>query len=160
MKQNFDKALALTLKYEGGYSDDPYDPGGATREGVTQTTYNVYRRGKGLPRRSVRLMEDEERDDIYHAKYWEEVDADRLPSGVDALAFDIAVNSGPARARRFLAECEGLGLKARIDWLDHARRSFWRSLETYWRFGKGWNTRENDLYQHALALAQREVDVA
>ena len=38
MQKNFDTALKLTLKYEGGFVNDPYDPGGATNYGVTIAT--------------------------------------------------------------------------------------------------------------------------
>ena len=49
--ENFQACLAFTLKYEGGRSNDPHDPGGPTMEGVTQATYDAYRvikaRGRG-----------------------------------------------------------------------------------------------------------------
>ena len=41
--ENFDRALALTLKFEGGYADNPADPGGATNMGVTRATLSRVR---------------------------------------------------------------------------------------------------------------------
>jgi len=154
MKENFPKGMALTLKYEGGYVDDPYDPGGATNAGVTQATYNVFCRHRGRGARPVKLMTPDERDEIYRAQYWDEVDCDALASGVDVLAFDIAVNSGPGRARAFLCGAPNEPI-ACVHYLDSRRRSFWRGIMTFWRFGRGWMARENDLLEHALLLAQR-----
>ena len=42
MDDNFDTCLAFTLKEEGGYSDNPADPGGATNMGITLATYRQW----------------------------------------------------------------------------------------------------------------------
>jgi hypothetical protein len=47
MKESFPAALAATLQYEGGYSNHPKDPGGATMRGVTQRVYDAWRRTAG-----------------------------------------------------------------------------------------------------------------
>ena len=39
---NFDTCLAFTLKAEGGYSDNPADPGGPTNMGITLATYRQW----------------------------------------------------------------------------------------------------------------------
>lgn len=160
MRTNFQEALRLTLKYEGGFSNDPYDPGGATMKGVTQGTYNVYRAHKNLPRQSVRLISDAELQDVYKAGYWDEIGGDALPAGVDALAFDVAVNSGPGRARAWLAASANMAPADRVKYLDNRRRSFYRGLKTFWRFGKGWMARENDLFAHASDMLHSATQVA
>ena len=53
MLQNFQKALKLVLAHEGGWSDHPEDPGGATNFGVTQRVYDAFRRNRGNPRRKL-----------------------------------------------------------------------------------------------------------
>lgn len=35
---NFKKAFEKTIIFEGGYSDHPYDPGGKTKYGITEST--------------------------------------------------------------------------------------------------------------------------
>ncbi|MBZ9653563.1 glycosyl hydrolase 108 family protein [Phyllobacterium lublinensis] len=40
MKAKFSSALANVLVHEGGYSNHPKDPGGATMWGVTQRVYD------------------------------------------------------------------------------------------------------------------------
>ncbi|MFD2053036.1 glycosyl hydrolase 108 family protein [Mesorhizobium calcicola] len=42
MDRNFAWALALVLKSEGGWSDNPADPGGATMKGVTLANSSRY----------------------------------------------------------------------------------------------------------------------
>ena len=74
--ENFQACLAFTLKYEGGRSNDPRDPGGRTMEGVImmQATYNAYRDKKALVRKDVFTIEAAERDEIYRNEYWDHID--------------------------------------------------------------------------------------
>ena len=153
MKDNFAACLALVLKHEGGYSDNLHDPGGATMQGVTQKTYDDYRQLRGRVKTSVRGMTPVERDDIYRGLYWSPIGADALPAGVDLLAFDIAVNSGPGRVLEWLRATTGLGQVARIKALDSKRRGFWRALKIFSVFGRGWMARENDVYAAAMRMA-------
>src|ERR1700722_18553072 len=95
---NFTQALSQVLRHEGGVCDDPRDPGGRTNCGITQANYDVYRKSKGLPPHDVYLMADNERDDIYRTRYWDAVRGDQLPSGLDYVVFDGAVNSGVAQS--------------------------------------------------------------
>jgi Putative secretion activating protein len=107
----FRACLAETLKWEGGWSNHPADPGGPTMKGVIQRVYDAWREKNGLPRRSVRLIEDHEVEAIYRENYWNIVRGDELPPGVDLAVFDFGVNSGPARAARYLQKV----LKVKID---------------------------------------------
>lgn len=104
MRENFAASLKQTLYYEGGFSNHPDDAGGATQCGIIQTVYDGYRRRKGLIPRSVRYLTDDERDGIYRQLYWDKVDGDALPVGVDFCVFDAAVNSGPSRGARWLQQ--------------------------------------------------------
>jgi lysozyme family protein len=112
MPDRFTACLAETLRWEGGWSNDPYDPGGATMRGVIQRVYDGWRDGQRLPRRSVRLIEDGELQAIYRANYWALVRGDELPAGVDLAVFDAGVNCGPGTAVRMLQQALGGGLKA------------------------------------------------
>lgn len=157
MKSNFDKSLKYTLAWEGGYSDHPDDPGGKTNFGVTAAVYNAYRRAKGLPIRHVREITMAEVKDIYKRQYWDRVQGDRLPVGLDYAMFDYAVNSGVARAASALQEVLGLkrdGVVGEItlskipdeqervvEALCRQRYAFVRRLSTWKSFGKGWTRR-------------------
>jgi lysozyme family protein len=139
---SFPRALAFTLKYEGGKSDDSRDPGGRTNQGVTQATYNTYRKNKGLVQSDVYAMLSQERDEIYKHGYWDKVTGDSLPSGVDLCVFDYAVNSGPERALRAYALI-GRGKKPAeaIHAVCSSRLSFLHALRTWSFFGTGWSKR-------------------
>ena len=53
-KENFEKAMKFVFSIEGGYSDKKNDRGGKTNYGVTQTTYDEYRKSKNLELESVK----------------------------------------------------------------------------------------------------------
>lgn len=86
---DFARALPWILAHEGGWSDDPMDPGGATNYGITLAT--AQRHGittkdelKGIPSAKVAS--------IYYMDYWrfDGVDDQRVATKV----FDMAVNFG------------------------------------------------------------------
>lgn len=95
MGDNFPTALALVLKAEGGFVNDPHDPGGATNFGITQSVYDAYRATEKVAKQSVRLIASAEVALIYRRQYWAAVQGDSLPAGVSYCVFDEAVNSGP-----------------------------------------------------------------
>lgn len=154
MKNSFNNALAFTLKYEGGRSNNPNDPGGRTNQGVTQHTYDAYRLSKSVRQQDVYAMTNIERDDIYRHGYWDEVTGDSLNSGVDLCVFDFAVNSGPARALRTYASV-GHGKKPSdaIHAVCDRRLSFLHALQTWAFFGTGWARRVAACEVEALKLA-------
>ena len=159
MKANFPVALKLTLKYEGGFVNNPHDPGGATNMGITIATLS-HELGRQATVNDVRNMSKDTASEIYRKKYWLTIGGDFLPSGVDILAFDIAVNSGPGRALQWLKECHGQTPSQQVAYLDKRRRNFYRALKTFAYFGRGWMARENDLHGHALALLEPTHAVA
>lgn len=168
---NFDRALPLVLKHEGGYVNHPKDPGGATNKGVTQATYNAWRRGKGQATQDVRLITSAEVAAIYRRQYWDAVRCDDLPPGVDYAAFDYAVNSGPGRAAKDLQRTVGASPDGSIGAntiaavmasgtpavvaarLCDRRLTFLKGLKTWATFGKGWARRVADVRSTAVAWA-------
>lgn len=105
MGTSFDQALAFILKFEGGYSNHPSDTGGETNKGVTALVYNAYRTRLSLPVRSVKLIEDDEVAAIYIKGYWNPCKCNMLPSPLNLLVFDMAVNSGTLKAIKTLQGC-------------------------------------------------------
>ena len=102
MADNFDVCLAFTLREEGGYVDDPADPGGATNMGITLATYRQWSDNPGLGSTQVQDMTERTVRVIYRALYWNPLRADALPLGVDLSVFDMGVNAGIWRSARLL----------------------------------------------------------
>lgn len=166
---NYLACLKAVLVEEGGNSDDPRDPGGRTSRGVTQKVYDAYRERKGQAHRDVYLMDDIELRNIYKFQYWNEINGDYLPAGVDLVIFDYAVNSGPRRAIRDAQLLMGIQsdgtmgnlslqeiLKEDPDEFIEAyqkrRLAFLHSLGTWGTFGSGWTKRVNRIKAKALQM--------
>jgi lysozyme family protein len=97
MQQNFEKALACTLREEGGFTSDPRDSGGPTNLGVTQRVWETFI-GHRVDEAAMRALTLDDVRPLYRAFYWNKIAGDALPSGLDLALFDFAVNSGPYRA--------------------------------------------------------------
>lgn len=155
MKQNFNDCLNRLLKDEGGYTNDPVDPGGPTNFGITIYDYRKYISPKGTAL-DVRRMSVDQAKTIYRSKYWDALSCDDLPSGVDYTVFDYGVNSGLGRPRKCLKRFSGLTGIQLINAINDERMAFLRSLHTYSRFGKGWARRVAGVRSHSIELANRK----
>lgn len=168
---NFGQSLVKVLAYEGGYSNDPGDPGGATMWGITHIDYDGYRSIKGLPLQDVRKITVAERDEIYHNKYWMKSRGDELPPGVDFVVFDGAVNSGVSQSIKWLQRAVGVPADgapgdvtlaatlvhpdkhALVNKICDQRLVFLQSLKIWSIFGRGWGARVANVRATGLAWA-------
>ena len=172
-QDRFPRAFALLRVHEGGYVNHPKDPGGATNKGVTQRTYDFYRRRRGQEPRNVRQITDAEVEAIYRGQYWNAVKADDLPPGVAYCVFDAAVNSGPGQAARWLQRQIGAGVdgvvgnetitKAReadpvalINGYCDSRLAFMKRLKHWSTFKNGWTRRVAEVRAQAINWAQAQ----
>lgn len=173
MKQNFEASLDFVLAHEGGWVDHPQDPGGATMKGVTLSTYSNWL-GRRASKDELRNIPQNHLREIYKTQYWDAVCGDDLPSGVDYVVFDMAVNSGPGRAARTLQTAAGtvpdgkIGQKTLaivkaqdadtlIATFQRNRQNFLESLSTFATFGKGWTRRVNEAGDVARKQLARKV---
>ena len=168
MKANFPQSLGATLRYEGEWSDHPKDPGGATMKGVTLATFRkLY---PSATKADLRKISDADLQRIYRNGYWVPVGGDDLPSGLDHVAFDGGVNSGPSRGVRWLQAGLGMARDGKIGKATlaaarvadpvpvirralAARGGFLRGLPTWRTFGKGWSRRLAEVEAFAVSLA-------
>lgn len=152
---NFAAALAFTLSQEGGFVDNPADPGGATNKGITLVTYQRYVRTNGTVA-DLASIPDEFVESVYRDAYWRQVNGDNLPAGVDLLVFDMAVNAGPSASAKLLqsavgetqdgiigprtlaatAAASGLVATLAADQMRH-----YLGLPAFSTFGRGWTNR-------------------
>jgi lysozyme family protein len=96
--------LKFVLKWEGGLTDDPDDPGGRTNRGITQREYDRFRKSKGLPTQDVAEISDDEVNEIYYRNYWKAVRCDELPVPLRLVVFDTAVNMGVMTSVKLLQQ--------------------------------------------------------
>lgn len=74
-------AIPKILKWEGGWADNPKDPGGATMKGITLNTFIGYRLKNNLPKPSkddLRKISDKEWAEVFKEEYWDEIRADDI----------------------------------------------------------------------------------
>jgi len=167
---NFIACFAETESFEGGYVDNPHDPGGATLKGVTQSVYATWLFNHGRPDAPVKNASDADIQAIYRFQYWDAVRGDDLYDGLDLVMVDSGWGSGPVTAIEWLQRLLGVevdghfgaltlaALKPHVNSADFinqlcARRmAFFRSLNTWRYFGAGWATRLNGIQAKALAM--------
>jgi lysozyme family protein len=95
-----DDIIAFVIGLEGGYVDNPADPGGSTKYGITQRYLNMAHGanpGLDLPGSVIELNMTQAAD-LYANDQWIAIHGDGLPWGLALLAFDMAVNQGPRKA--------------------------------------------------------------
>ena len=173
MRDSFQRALQQVLHHEGGWSDHPADPGGATMKGVTLKTYSDWL-GRPATKDELREIPDAHIEAIYRERYWNAVRGDDLPPGIDMMVFDFAVNAGRKRAILTLQQAVDMPIAqqdgaigpgtlaaVRDKWnrmgvssvaTNYAtlRELFYRNLSTFETFGRGWLRRN----EAVLAMAR------
>ncbi len=95
---SFKQSLSIVLAFEGGYINDPHDPGGETNFGISKKEY---------PTLNIKSLTKDKVADIYKRDYWDKCRCDRLHPGVALLVFDTAVNMGVHTAIIMLQQVSG-----------------------------------------------------
>jgi len=176
----FDFALAHVLKMEGGWSNDPGDPGGATNFGITIGDYARHRgirlndsTAPGLEA-ELRHISPETVRGIYHQTYWLGSRSDLLPGAPAVMHFDAAVNHGVAGAARMLQAAAGVDTDgiigpitigaarsanqmALVNRYANIRRAAYRRLRIFSIFGRGWLIRVDQTVAAAKTMANVTV---
>ena len=152
VKGRLSVGLSFTLTWEGGFVDNPADPGGATNKGITQAVYSDYLKRSARPPRRVKDIKLTEVVDIYRLRYWLPAGCDVCDAPVAVARFDTAVNFGLGGLREILhiatATNNHSGIPAAIR-IVAARRAHRSSLILHNPklsvFRKGWANRDNAL---------------
>jgi lysozyme family protein len=168
MKDNWQSAFKMMLASEGGYVHHPADPGGMTNLGVTKRVWEEWV-GRESNEKEMRSLTPEMVEPLYKRKFWDACKCDDLPTGVDYLVFDFAVNAGVGRSAKILQAAVGAtqdgaigpktlaAVKAQdpaelIQKFSDAKEAFYRSLNTFPTFGKGWLNRVAAVKVKATAM--------
>ena len=168
MKENWEQCFALILKNEGGYVDNPKDPGGATNLGCTKAVWEEWI-GHPVTKDDIKALTPSDVMPLYKKRYWDAIKGDDLPIGVDYAVFDLAINSGTGRAAKTLQSAIGVSSDGKIGpatiaaleaanpreiatKVCEARLAFLQSLPTYATFGKGWSRRVAEVEDMAFKM--------
>ena len=148
-KQIFDRLIG----HEGGYVNDPRDPGGETNWGVTKRTAQA----NGYTG-DMKTMTRQQAYEIYHRAFWVRYQCDQMPPAIAYQFFDAAVNHGFGNASRMLQRAVGVlddGIIGKYSLeainrnpisdtlmvLNGERLNFYTRLNNFERYGKGWVNR-------------------
>ncbi len=138
MRDNFEKSVAFVLRREGGYVNDPNDPGGETKYGISKRSY---------PDIDIKALTEKQAKGIYRRDYWDRAGCSVLVWPMCLVHFDACVNLGISRATEIKAKASG--------WTDYLflRLEFYSGLadrrpgsRVYLR---GWINRVLDLWREA-----------
>jgi lysozyme family protein len=113
----FEQALTHTLQFEGGYVDDPADPGGETKYGISK------RANPDVDIAHLTLVAARE---IYRARYWQRPGFDQVAQvspDIAARLFDLGVNCGPVAAGKMLQRAINIVCTGTV---PQHRRAPWR----------------------------------
>lgn len=168
----FDAAQAFVLVAEGGFVNNPKDPGGMTNLGVTKRAWEKWV-GHPVTEADMRALTPAMVKPFYKATYWRPINGDKLPPAIALLVYQAAVNEGVKRAAEFLqsevgANADGdigsltcvavrnkvaaVGVAALVKIYCDAQRAYYRSLPTFPTFGTGWLARVDNASAAALKL--------
>ena len=164
----FEKCLKFTLQFEGGFVNNPKDPGGPTNLGVTQATLSNFI-GRQATIAEVKALTAATVAPIYKLKFWDHVGGDNLPEGIDLAVFDFGVHSGPSRGVMGLQRALNLAddgkpgpvtfaaagkadAKATVNAICDGRMDFLKKLKVFKSFSKGLTSRVDKCRKAALSM--------
>ena len=104
MLTKFDDIIEVVLEHEGGYVNDPKDPGGETNFGIAKRSH---------PDEDIKNLTKEDAKRIYYQDYWMKNRVPQIPDQLKHIYFDMCVNQGRSRAVKILqqtANAKGAGL--------------------------------------------------
>lgn len=136
---SFGTALTHVLGWEGGYVNDPRDPGGETKYGISKRAY---------PAEDIKNLTVERAAELYKRDYWDLCGCGQLPPGAGLLLFDTAVNCGVKRAKTWRSIANGDLRRMAVQRAVHY--ALLDSIDDV--YAKGWFNRLFATYELAIHL--------
>lgn len=113
---NFNVAFQKVLKHEGGYVNDPDDPGGETYKGIARSSnskwdgwviIDMMKKQSGFPGTLDGNVELQEKiQHFYQANYWDKIKGDDITNQEVATSiFDFGVNAGVSTSASLAQLC-------------------------------------------------------
>jgi lysozyme family protein len=179
LRARFPASYRFTKEYEGGYVNDPNDPGGCTNMGITIGTLQAWRgEAYEVTCEDVKNLEEPEVGLIYATNYWAPVWGNQLPVGLNTQVWDFGVNAGPSRAVKYLqilvgsaqdgimgpntldatiAYCNTHGMEEVLEAYSSLRQQYYESLSNFSIYGDGWTNRNNACRDFSIELSQQKI---
>jgi len=160
MNDRFNWIIKFVLDAEGGYTDDPADPGGETNFGIDKRSH---------PDVGIKNLTVEQAKEIYWNEYWLKFSCDRFEKPVGEVYFDCCVNTGQKQSNKFLQRAVGTDAdgiigpktvsklvvedpKVLANSIIIQRQRFYENLAekrpALKKFLKGWTNRNNNLKRY------------
>jgi lysozyme family protein len=159
----FDQAFDIVVGHEGGYTNNPSDPGGETKYGVSKRAY---------PNVDIANLTLDGAKQIYKTDYWDKLHLDTADPGLALIAFDASVNNGVGAATKWLQSalkvaadgvigpatqtalqaCTADKAQAALVEMHAERINMMANLSTWKTFGKGWSRRLAQLPLQAAGM--------
>ena len=134
--KDFEYCINIVLKFEGGFVDNPQDPGGATKYGISQRAY---------PSLDIKNLTIEQAKIIYKMDYWNKAGCENMAWPMNLLILDTSVNLGVSKAIDLIYDAP--------DWRDYLLRRINKYMDIVNRdntkklFLRGWLNRVMGLYE-------------
>jgi len=116
---SFDAFFPTLLKHEGGFVNDPADPGGATNKGITIATFQSCAKeylGIDPTLANLKALTDAQAGKIYKPRYWDKVRSDEIElQELANIVFDFQVNAGGAASKLLQKVLNELGAKPPLE---------------------------------------------
>lgn len=146
---DFDTAIERVLSHEGGYVNNPADPGGETMWGIAKRSY---------PQLNIAALTRDDAKEIYRRDFWTSMGSLVADSALQFQLLDAAVNHGAGNAVRMLQRAVGVADDGHWGPTSHAalaaleprdaldlflaeRLAFFTKLRAFDTFGRGWANR-------------------
>lgn len=154
----FEEAMDFLWQWEGGFVNNPADPGGATNLGITIGTAKENKmdidQDGDVDIDDIKKMTPEAAYTVYKSKYWDAINASALPWDLAIAAFDAAVNCGVHRASEWLRRVQATDNPVRA--FNELRRSHYGKIisvnPSLATFKNGWYRRVNELTKYIEIL--------
>lgn len=172
MKENWESSFSRMIKSEGGYVNIKEDAGGETNLGVTKAAWAAYLK-RPIQEGEMKNLTPDIVKPFYKSQYWDKVNGDSLPSGVDYAVFDFAVNGGASQSAKFIQRAVGttadgaigpatmaLIMKSEpatlLESFSNQKREFYNNIvakkPTQAKFIKGWLNRTDEVHKIAKTM--------
>jgi lysozyme family protein len=130
----FSAAFAIIVGAEGGYVNDPRDPGGETKYGISKRSY---------PNEDIANLTLERAQEIYRRDFWDKLNCDGMSWEFALITFDCAVNQGIGTARSIQRTAQD------ATQFQAERGMHYAALPTFETYGRGWLRRLFHIFKAA-----------